>query len=103
MSFGYLIAHVVNATDEPRIEFEVAIRVNDKWFTNEGHQVWPFWNMDLYDLSLNTLQIPEGWIEHLLTEASRYAAERPSPKTVRPSFLQNLLRKPTVQIERRGL
>jgi hypothetical protein len=103
VSFGYLIAHVVSASDEPRIEFEVAYRDGDEWYTNEHHRVWPFWNMDLYDLSLDELQIPEGWIEHLHEEAIKYAAAHAPPKAARPEFLKNLLRKPAQLVERRGL
>jgi hypothetical protein len=103
VSFPYLVAHVVSATHNARIEYEIATRDGDNWFTNDGHQIWPFWNMDLLDLSLDALQIPDGWIEHLHEEAIKYAAAHAAPAAQRPEFLKNLLRKPAQLVERRGL
>lgn len=61
---------------EPEVEFEVVHEgVDGEWFTNDGHRVWPF----AIHATEFECKIPEGWIEYLFKEASRFAANRPAP------------------------
>ncbi len=74
MSEGYyLIAHVMNAQSltSAEVEWEVASQsINGSWFTNSGHEVWPFHTIPISDPAP---AIPDGWIEHLHSEAIAYA------------------------------
>lgn len=108
-----LIAHVVNASSEPAIEFEVAIYDGIAWTSSGYTRIWPFWWLPLGALLhddedaqlVRTVEcahvIPDGWLDHLQIEAAHYAATHRAP--ARPAFLSNLLAKPRVAVPRRGL
>jgi hypothetical protein len=70
----YLVAHVVRATTTQDVEFEIASPRGDKWFTNDGYQIWPFWHMTITEPTF--LTIPEGWIDHLHELARQIACQR---------------------------
>ncbi len=95
----YLIAHVVNAQSpaSAEVEWEVASQSTDgAWFTNSGHEVWPFYTISIFD---PTPAIPEGWIEHLHTEAIAYATRTDPTQSLTERL--GIGKTPTKPIDRR--
>jgi len=90
----HLVAYVVNATSPERAQvvLTVATRdVDDEWYDNHDMHVIPFWAVALSDLytvpadgigylSMEVPPIPTGWLNHLQSEADKFAAKATAHK-----------------------
>lgn len=75
----FLVAHVTNVVSYARaeVEWEVASESPDgDWFTNEGHQIYPFHTIPII---LPAPAIPMGWVEHIQAIAHQTRTEHSKP------------------------
>ncbi len=76
----YLAAYCINATSPSRAEVEWIVVFKDldgAWVDRDGHTVWPF---HVQPITEPLPSVPDGWLDHLHTEAIHFAAIHREPK-----------------------